>query len=315
MWGVYKNGNATCRINLENGTKIRETEDDEFNLEFPESIDLNIGNRCDGGCQYCYINASPNGQDAELLDVPFLDTLHPFTEVAINGNSIDHPQLIPFLNKMKNMDVICNITVNQVHFESKEELIGDLYKHNLIHGIGVSLRKPTNEFIKRIQKYPTAVIHTINGILDADDIDTMRNHNLKLLVLGYKNIGRGSEYFQENKETVLINQQYLYNILPTFLEDNSFSLLSFDNLALEQLDVQRCVSKEKWDEIYMGDDGTASMYVDLVSKRFGISSLCKEDQMHPLFQNIETMFSVVQADRMLGKIPLDNGNIGAYNKN
>ena len=88
-WGVYKNGNSICKINLDNGTKIRETKDDYWDLAFPESLDLNIGNRCDGGCPFCYINATPNGIDAELLNVPFIDTLHPYTEVAINGNSVE----------------------------------------------------------------------------------------------------------------------------------------------------------------------------------------------------------------------------------
>jgi 2-iminoacetate synthase ThiH len=54
-WGVYKNGNSICKINLDDGTKIRETNDDHWDLEFPESLDLNIGNRCDGGCPFCYI--------------------------------------------------------------------------------------------------------------------------------------------------------------------------------------------------------------------------------------------------------------------
>ena len=49
-WARYKNGNSSIMINLSDGTKIRETADDEFRLDFPESLDLNIGNRCDGGC-------------------------------------------------------------------------------------------------------------------------------------------------------------------------------------------------------------------------------------------------------------------------
>ena len=293
-WARYRNGNAITTINLMSGTKIRETEDDDFNLAFPESIDLNIGNRCDGGCQFCYINASPNGIDADLMSAKFVDTLHPFTEVAINGNSVDHPQLIPFLEKLKSKRLLSNITVNQIHFEQKENVIADLVDRGLVKGIGVSLRKATPEFVKRIKKYPNAVVHTINVVVSGDDLEIMRDNDLKLLILGYKDLGRGISYKESHDLIVKLRQRYLYDVLDTL--PNCFKVVSFDNLAIEQLKPQRFLSKEKWDEIYMGDEGTASMYVDLVTGKFGVSSLCKEDVMHPLLDNIDDMFAVVKRD-------------------
>ena len=293
-WARYRNGNALTTINLDNGTKIRETEDDEFNLEFPESIDLNIGNRCDGGCQFCYINASPDGIDANLMNAKFVDTLHPYTEVAINGNSIDHPQLVPFLEKLKKKRLLANITVNQIHFEQKEDVIADLVNRGLIKGIGVSLRRATPRFVQLIKKYPNAVIHVINGIVTADDLETMRNNGLKLLILGYKDLGRGVSYKESHDLVVNLRQRNLYDVLETL--PNHFEVVSFDNLAIDQLKPQRFLPKEKWDEIYMGDEGTASMYVDLVTGKFGVSSLCKENEMHPLLDNIDDMFAVVKQD-------------------
>lgn len=291
-WGIYKNGNSIVKINLTNGTKIRETKDDEFNLEFPESLDLNIGNRCDGGCQFCYINASPNGIDAELLNVPFIDTLHPYTECAINGNSIDHPQLIPFLEKLKSKKVFANITVNQIHFERKEDIIADLVARDLIKGIGISLRNPTPEFIEKVKKYPNAVIHTIVGILSPEDIEMLMHHDLKLLILGYKDLGRGVDYKANHLADWLKNKNHLYEVLPNII--GNFKLISFDNLAIEQLDVRRILTDEQWDEFYMGDEGTASMFVDLVTGKFGVSSLCHDDEMSPILDNIRDMFRRVK---------------------
>ena len=293
-WGIYKNGNSVCRINLNNGTKIRKTQDDRFDLEFPESIDLSIGTKCDGGCKFCYINASPNGVDGELLNRKFIDTLHPYTEVAINGNSVDHPQLIPFLEKLKRKNIMANITVNQIHFERKEDVIRDLVNRDLVKGIGISLRNPTPEFISRVKKYPNAVIHAINGILKPSDIEAMRDHDIKLLILGYKDLGRGVGYMEDNRETVMSRQRYLYDVLPTL--PNHFRVVSFDNLAIEQLDVKRILSPDEWEEFYLGDEGTSSMFVDLVTGKFGISSLCHEDEMHPIMDNIRDMFAVVKRE-------------------
>lgn len=293
-WGIYKNGNSVVKINLNNGTKIRETNDDEFNLDFPESIDLNIGSRCDGGCKFCYINASPNGIDGELLNNKFIDSLHSYTEVAINGNSVDHPQLIPFLEILKRKHILANITVNQIHFERKEDVLRDLVDRDLVKGIGISLRNPTTEFINRVKQYPNAVIHCINGILKPSDIEAMRDHDLKILILGYKNLGRGVEYKESNSEIVKARQRYLYDVLPT-LPDH-FKVVSFDNLALEQLNVKRILSPDEWEEFYLGDEGTSSMFIDLVTRKFGVSSLCHEDEMHPIMDDIRDMFAVVKRE-------------------
>lgn len=293
-WCKYKNGNTVTKINLDDGTRIMETQDDKFDLEFPQSLDLNIGNRCDGGCQYCYINASPSGVDADLMNAKFIDTLHQFTEVAINGNSIDHPQLIPFLEKLKSRRLIANITVNQIHFERKEDILKDLVERDLVKGIGISLRKATPEFVERVKNYSNAVIHTINGILTADDIEILRDNGLKLLILGYKNLGRGTAYLADNELNIKARQKYLYDILPTL--PMHFKVVSFDNLALDQLDVKRILTQEKWDEIYQGDEGTQSMFVDLVSGKFGVSSLCNESEMHPIMDNIRDMFQIVKEE-------------------
>ena len=291
-WGVYKNGNSICKINLDDGTKIRETKDDHWDLEFPESLDLNIGNRCDGGCPFCYINASPDGIDADLLNVPFVDTLRPYTEVAINGNSVDHPQLIPFLKKLRDKKILANITVNQKHFERHEDLLWGLYYDELVKGIGISLVNPTNHFIASVLKFPTAVIHTINGILTKEDVEKLSDFGLKILILGYKNLGRGISYNKHYYQKVADNQIWLNDHLAEL--PNHFKVVSFDNLAIEQLDVRRILSDEEWDSFYLGDEGTASMYVDLVTGKFGVSSLCPESEMRPILPDIKDMFSVVK---------------------
>jgi len=291
-WGVYKNGNSICKINLDDGTKIRETKDDHWDLEFPESLDLNIGNRCDGGCPFCYINASPDGIDAELLDVPFIDTLRPYTEVAINGNSVDHPQLIPFLKKLRDRKILANITVNQKHFERNLGLIRQLTDENLVKGIGISLVNPSRHFIREVMKYKNAVIHTINGILTKEDVENMSDFGLKILILGYKNLGRGISYNNHYYQKIADNQIWLYDHLAELPEH--FKVVSFDNLAIEQLNVRRILSDKKWEEIYMGDEGTASMYVDLVTGKFGVSSLCNESEMLPVMSDIKDMFAVVK---------------------
>lgn len=289
---MYKNGNSFTSINSDDGTKERFTFDDDFNLEFPETLDICCTKKCSAGCPFCYENCTPNGKHADIMNAKFIDTLRPYTEAALQLNDLTHPDLIAFLKKLRGKNIFPNITVNQIHFEEKENFIHQLVVEDLIKGIGISLRKPTPEFISKVKKFPNAVIHTINGILSASDIEAMRDQGLKLLILGYKNLGRGTDYLNENEINIKARQKYLYDVLETL--PNHFKVVSFDNLALEQLDVKRIVPADKWDEIYLGDEGSCSMFIDLVTGKFGVSSLCKEDEMFPIMDNIVDMFKIVK---------------------
>lgn len=287
--GRYKNGNYTVTI-LSDGTKIRENDLDNLTPAFAENCDVKITDKCDGGCEFCYEGCTVNGRHGDIMNYKFLDTLHPYTELALNGNDLSHPDLIPFLEKLRSKKVIANMTVNQIHFERHYDFISELIDKNLIYGIGVSLRKPTNEFIEKIQKFPNAVIHTINGILSPSDYEILKDNNLKVLILGYKHLRRGNDYYAVNHANIQQMQSWLYNNLKEML--NHFEVVSFDNLAIKQLDVKRLLSDEDWDEFYMGDDGTMTFYIDMVEGTFGKNSLATE--RYPIMDNIDDMFKKIR---------------------
>ena len=181
---------------IEDGTKIRETKYNEFIPAFAENCDCKITDKCDGGCAFCYEGCTPNGKHGDILNYKFIDTLHPYTELAINGNDLSHPDLILFLEKLKTKKIIVNMTVNQVHFEKHQNLIRELTDKGLIYGLGISLREPTDEFISLVKTYPNAVIHTINGILTPSDIEKLSDNNIKMLILGYKQLRRGVDWYR-----------------------------------------------------------------------------------------------------------------------
>ena len=104
LLGKYINGNYSVKI-FSDGTKIRETEGDSFIPDFPESMDISITDRCDNNCAFCYAGATANGKHGDILGSKFIDTLRPFTEVALNGNDLSHPDLIEFLRKLKDKQI------------------------------------------------------------------------------------------------------------------------------------------------------------------------------------------------------------------
>ena len=289
--GVYKNGNYNVHL-LTDGTKIRETEEDEFIPAFAENCDCKITDKCDGGCPFCYEGCTPNGKHGDILNYKFLDTLHPYTELAINGNDMSHPDLVPFLEKLKEKKVVANMTVNQIHFERHQDMIRDLVDRGLIHGLGISLKEPTDEFVSLVKTYPNVVIHVINGILKPSDVEMMADNNIKMLILGYKHLRRGVDWYDTDHENIVVRQMWLYENLEELL--NHFAVVSFDNLAIEQLDVKRLMSEEDWDEFYMGGDSEFTYFIDMVERKFAKNSTTPLDKRYDLLDSVDEMFEKIR---------------------
>ena len=291
--GQYRNGNYNVKI-YEDGTKIRETEGDEFLAEFPESMDVKITNKCDMGCPMCHENSVVDGKHGDILSPKFLDTLRPFTEIAIGGgNPLEHPDLLKFLAKLRDKRIIANMTVNQVHFENNFDYIKLLCDMGYLKAVSVSVTSITEEFISKVKILNNVVIHTIVGITTPETFEILKDKDLKVLILGYKIFRRGSEYImsQDNGERVSENQYWLMQNLKDLIPH--FKIVSFDNLALEQLYVKNIMTKEKWDEFYMGDDGKHTMYIDLVEEMYARSSV--STKRYPLKDDICDIFADILA--------------------
>lgn len=458
-WADYQNGNYHVWLNLEDGTKIRHTEDDEFKAAFPESMDIKITNACDRGCPMCFIAGTKilmgdltykNIEDVQIGDVimgfeeksgkfgmkrkmmpskvlntfvhveselvkvateessvtatpnhpflsegtganhsqlfnqigripvgkylfncsfplneidksldnylsqhfqyykremiskqvinkkqyvynletechtyiannflvhnchedsrldgahsdisqPFIDTLHPYQEIAVGGgNVLSHPRLEEFLAHLRELKCVPSITVNQAHFMKDFDRIKKLYDDGLVFGIGVSLTDAHDPLlIERLQQLPTAVVHTIVGLLSPDDVMTLAGHGLKVLLLGYKDIRRGHDYLSrpEVSEDVKKNTFWVAMNLPQMMR--AFKVLSFDNLALEQLPVRQVVGEEIWQQFYMGDDGRHTFYIDMVEQEFARSSTSMN--RHGIdSKSIDEMFQLILAEK------------------
>lgn len=290
--GRYVNGNYTVSI-FDDGTKIRATEDDNFIPSFAENCDVKITDKCDGGCAFCYEGCTLNGKHGDILNYKFLETLHPYTELAINGNDLSHPEILTFLNKLKEKKIIVNLTVNQIHFERHFGFIQALIDCKLIYGLGISLVNPTDDFIHLIKKIPNAVVHTINGILKPSDVAALVKNDIKILILGYKHLRRGADWYDKNSDDIIKNQNWLKDNLKDIID--KFNVISFDNLALEQLNVKNLISENDWEHFYMGDDGHFTFYIDMVEGTFSKNSISTEDKRFPINNlSVDEMFQFIK---------------------
>ncbi|MBO5424094.1 MAG: radical SAM protein [Lachnospiraceae bacterium] len=291
----YQNGNYTVTLDTLTGTKIRENDLDFFEADTVESMDIKITNYCDMGCPMCHENSTTEGKHADILGPSFLDRLHPYTELALGGgNPLSHPDLYEFLQRCKEREFIPSMTVNQTHFLKHYDLIKQLVNEKLIYGLGISLGNPTDEFIAKVKTIPNAVIHIINGLVSLEQLHKLKDKDLKVLILGYKVFRRGEALYDQEGLLIEMRKTRMYQTLPQMVEENWFKVLSFDNLAIEQLDPKRLMEEDEWNEFYMGDDGigdgftSASMYVDMVERKYAKNS-CSIERFD-LLPTIEEMY-------------------------
>lgn len=265
MW-EYKNGNYNVKI-LDDGTKTRLS--DNPIPEYPESIDVKITNKCNGGCVFCHENSTPKGKNFDVnFAYKLFKDLPGGIELAFGGgNPLECEQdLICLFRKLQKKRIICNITINALHLE-------DLCHSELLPtAVGISYRRELHDAIKRFECFQK-VIHLIAGVHSIEDLRKCTNDFERVLILGYKKFGRGINFYSKNTET---NLKKWKQEIGHFLNNNPKKLIIFDNLAIKQLDIKRFFSENRWRDIYMGEDGEFTMYLDLVEKKFAISSRSKK---------------------------------------
>lgn len=278
----YKNGNYNVML-FEDGTKIRFNNEESLIPEFPESMDMKISNYCPFNCPMCHERSNDKGDYGKILHHPFIKTLHAGTELALGGGAVTyHPDLIPFLIELKEQGIYPSITINQREWE--ETKIKYLINNKLIYGLGVSFVDFNDKVWDEILSYPNVVVHLIAGYHSVDVFEYFANKGAKILILGYKNWGRGEKYLQEHSSSIKQGIKRVREMLPILF--TKCKVVSFDNLSINQLRIKDILSEEKWKEFYMGDDGQYTMYVDMVKQECARSSTSQDRYSLEMFNDV-----------------------------
>ena len=312
-FGSYENGNYSVVV-FNDGTKIRLLNDGETTMKPSrvESIDLKITDYCDMGCPMCYECSSKIGKHAKFSSVrSLIDNLDDFTEIALGGgNPLSYPNLDELLQACSSKTILLNMTVNARHFMQPKNLKNvrrSLY-YGEINGLGISLpsdysAEQTKELCRELNgrsDYRNAVIHVINGLVTLEQLRLLEKYKMKVLILGYKDKGRGRQLKRHKASDIEKNQETLKNELERLI--SMAKIVSFDNLAIEQLDIRDFCDKQGIDfnRLYMGDDGEFTMYVNLVDETFAISSTVKDKYKIRDYTNsfdVQVMFNKVREEK------------------
>lgn len=268
----YQNGNAVITL-YNNGTRIIDYEG-SLNLEYPLNIDIKVSNKCAFGynpktkkafCTFCHESARTDGEECNYTELQDkLDNLPKGIELAIGSNTLTKG-LVDFLKWCNNKEFICNLTINQGHINRDLKLLKYCINNSLIKGLGISYRSELKWVIpEEILNYPNTVFHVIAGIDNYYDIYNLKKLGVnKILVLGEKDFGFNIGNVNLESQSHKI---WYYRIRELF---DIFDVVSFDNLAIEQLNIKRFFTDTDWPIFNQGEE---SFYIDAVKKVFKPSS-------------------------------------------
>lgn len=121
------------------------------------------------------------------------------------------------------------------------------------------------------------VFHIIAGLFPIDKLRMILSKDYtkslgNLLILGYKQFGRAAN--TELPESLPKFEKVIKEFITSSRNDYCISVfnIAFDNLALEQLHMKEFITEDDWDHLYLGKEGSCSMYIDAVNETYARSS-------------------------------------------
>lgn len=282
---TYLNGGYRIEL-FPDGTKIRETLDASVPPPLPEQMDLKITDWCDAACAWCHEKSSAKGKHGDVTAMLELLTQLPAgAEIAIGGGDpLSHPEFERLVTGLAEHGLVPSVTVNGKHFARHRNTLERLTGERKLYGVGVSYADEIPDW-----DYPHMVLHLIAGVHKPEVLDEA-TRRLKVLLLGYKQFGRGIKHFTLRQAGVESTLAAWYRELFWVAKEHH---ISFDNLAIEQLRPERLFASDaQYQSRYMGQEGMHSMYVDGVTQTFGLSSY---SESRPVWSDMRTMFAEVRA--------------------
>jgi len=269
----YRNGNATVELH-EDGTRVITSPDPSFNFDYPLNLDIRVSTRCmfgrnpktrSGVCDFCHESATTDGIECDYNELKeTLNELPQGIELAIGCNDLTEG-LEDFITWCGHRGFIANVTVNQGHIKRYYEGLDSLVTRGFIKGLGISYRSELKwDVPEYFLNYKNTVFHVIAGIDNFNDVLFLKEKGVKkILVLGEKDFG-----FNEGQVNLdsQCHMEWYWWIAKLFTE---FEVVSFDNLALEQLKMRRFFTDEHWEKFNQGEH---SFYINAVDKTFAPSS-------------------------------------------
>lgn len=261
-------------FDIGSGTKIRFGSSHIGKSINPELVDIKITDYCDRGCPFCYQDSTPDGKHAKLDDIKkiagILGELQCF-EVAIGGGEpTKHPDFAGIVEIFRGQDIASNFSTGTLDWVV--DIDPEKLSRGIIGALGVSAMSPMD--VRKIVGARLALpsfdtyIHYVAGSTPINVLENMVEElsgtpETVLVVLGYKNVGRGKNFKPYNYDA-------LPGVLVKAITQHGLSV-SVDTTIISQF--KNSLESLGFDKrTFADDEGKFSMYIDAVNHLWGPSS-------------------------------------------
>ena len=194
--------NALTYFNPRNGDKLRFVVGRYTKAKRPELVDMKITDYCAFGCSFCYQGSTTLGKHATLSNITSVIEMMrkaKVFEVAIGGGEpTDHPDLIAILTRFRTAGITPNFTTKSPGWVKRNwAQVGGLVG---AFALSCEKAKDVESAAKTLSGIPRdrVNLHYVMGLEDeAGFVAFLRaahHYNFRVTLLGYKTVGRGSEF-------------------------------------------------------------------------------------------------------------------------
>lgn len=204
----------------------------ELPADKSEFYDVSLGTRCNLGCNFCYTSALKNGLDyTDVCEKAkwFFGNMEannkPF-QIAIGsqGEPTIHPEFLPFLQTIYELNIVPNYTTNGITIASDSELSEKIleYTSKYVGGVAVSANTWAENInmlwrnaISKLIYYGNTNINIHYIIRDKKSVDEFiniyneyKNDILYFVLLPLMKYGRSSEQYQKEAFDYLLDKDF-----------------------------------------------------------------------------------------------------------
>lgn len=287
---IVKNGNYWVGYGWSGKVRFK-TEKGDCIPSYPELIDLKITNKCEHGCQFCYMNSTINGEHADIDELKRIINQVSSDSWGLNdrrvefsvggGNILLYPHLEELFKFMKEKGHIVNTTIRSSDCKTicNDERLKNIFE-KYVSGIGISVNDTKDiediHTFKDSFKKKDVVIHMIpeyNGFAESLEIMNKLNddkHYFSFLFLGYKTNGRGNNCNYDKLEEANLNA--LFDGRHSVHIDTTFANRYKEYLE-KTFDTEYTITYT---------EGEYSMFIDGVTRK-GYKSSYQKDKPYDLF--------------------------------
>lgn len=261
----------------------------------PELIDLKITNFCDKGCAYCYQKSSPFDKHGDWGKpdnynpcksgnmYSFLKALSDMKvfEVAIGGGEpTSHPRFADILEQFREHGIVPSFSTGTLKWMKENSKNRErIFKAMGTFAYTVAFPQDIIEFDSLVRVYKSEniwrrpVLHHVLGT--APNLESLleKAHDLNrtIVLLGYKNIGRGSNFQPRDYGDWV-------DVIVGLREKDKCPNISIDTPLANEFRYELKAAGVH-DLFVNRTEGAFSMYIDLVTGKAGPSSFCSDEEL------------------------------------